>query len=44
MSADMSKKASVVVAAAGKNLPTKGKLYNSVRDCLTRTQDQSGVL
>lgn len=45
MSADMTKKASSVIAS--KNAPiqlNKGRLYSSVRECLTKTQEQSGVL
>ena len=45
MAADMSKKTSVVQAskAAGIN-HRPSRLYSSVRDCLTKTQEQSGVL
>lgn len=45
MAADMSKKTSVV--AVSKNTPSQNRparLYVSVRDCLNRTHEQSGVV
>jgi len=44
MAAEMSKKPSIAVDKASLTKKTRTRLYTSVRDCLTRTQEESGVV